>query len=97
MTIVGLGPRYPQILRLLADGELDGAIISEPHVTIGEQAGLFNVWLGLNALDFVPRMQWSIVVANDDVLAQRAKSRGRGAARLPAKLSLCRAKPSRMG
>jgi ABC-type nitrate/sulfonate/bicarbonate transport system substrate-binding protein len=70
VTIIGLGPRYPQILRLLADGELDGAIISEPHVTIGEQAGLFNVWLGLNSLDFVPRMQWSIMVANDNVLAQ---------------------------
>jgi ABC-type nitrate/sulfonate/bicarbonate transport system substrate-binding protein len=70
VTIVGLGPRYPQILDLLAGGELDGAIISEPHVTVGEQAGLFNVWLGLSSLDFVPRIQWSIVVANDEVLAK---------------------------
>lgn len=69
VTIVGLGKRYPQILKLLDNGELDGAIISEPHVTMGEQAGLFNVWLGLNALDFVPRMQWSIAVANNGVLA----------------------------
>jgi NitT/TauT family transport system substrate-binding protein len=68
VTIVGLGPRYPQILDLLAHGELDGAIISEPHVTIGEQAGLFDVWLGLNSLDFVPRMQWSIAVANCEML-----------------------------
>ena len=64
VTIIGLGPRYPQILKLLETSELDGAIISEPHVTIGEEAGLFKVWLGLNALDFVPRMQWSIAVAN---------------------------------
>jgi ABC-type nitrate/sulfonate/bicarbonate transport system substrate-binding protein len=70
VTIVGLGPRYPQILDLLAGGELDGAIISEPHATMGEQVGLFNVWLGLSSLDFVPRMQWSIMVANDDVLAK---------------------------
>jgi NitT/TauT family transport system substrate-binding protein len=70
VTIVGLGPRYPQILALLADGELDGAIISEPHVTMGDEAGLFKVWLGLNSLDFVPRMQWSIAVANDDLLAR---------------------------
>src|SRR5690348_12314148 len=68
VTIVGLGSRYPQILKLLETGELDGAIISEPHVTIGEEAGFFNVWLGLNSLDFVPRMQWSIAVANCDVL-----------------------------
>jgi NitT/TauT family transport system substrate-binding protein len=71
VTIVGLGPRYPQVLDLLADGELDGAIISEPNVTMGEQAGLFNIWLGLNSLDFVPRMQWSIMVANSDLLLEQ--------------------------
>ncbi len=71
VTIVALGPRYPKVLDLLACGELDGAILSEPHVTMGEQAGLFRVWLGLNTLDYVPRLQWSIVVANDDLLARR--------------------------
>jgi ABC-type nitrate/sulfonate/bicarbonate transport system substrate-binding protein len=71
VTICGLGPRYPDLLRLLADGELDGAITSEPHVTIGEHAGLFNVWLGMNKLDFVPRMQWTIAVANNDALQAR--------------------------
>jgi len=70
VTIVGLGPRYQQVLDLIADGELDGAILSEPHVSMGEEAGLFDVWLGLNALAFVPRMQWTIAVANDDVLAR---------------------------
>jgi NitT/TauT family transport system substrate-binding protein len=70
VTIVGLGPRYPAILTMLAQGDLDGAIISEPHVTIGEQAGYFNVWLGLNRCDFAPRMQWTITVANNDALAR---------------------------
>jgi ABC-type nitrate/sulfonate/bicarbonate transport system substrate-binding protein len=69
-VIVGLGPRYPQILTMLAQGELDGAIISEPHVTIGEEAGYFNVWLGLNRCGFVPRMQWTIVVANHYALTR---------------------------
>ena len=69
VTIVALGPRYPKVLELLAAGKLDGAILSEPHVTIGEQTGLFRVWLGLNTLDYVPRLQWSIVVANDTMLA----------------------------
>jgi len=71
-TIVGLGPRYPGILPMLAQGELDGAIISEPHVTIGEEAGYFNVWLGLNRCDFVPRMQWTLAVANDDALMRQS-------------------------
>ena len=69
VTIVGLGPRYPRVVELIEQGELDGAIISEPNVTIGEQAGIFRVWLGLNQVDFVPRMQWSIAVANTGVIA----------------------------
>jgi ABC-type nitrate/sulfonate/bicarbonate transport system substrate-binding protein len=70
VTITPLGPRYPQILSLLARGDLDGAIISEPHVTMGEEAGYFNVWLGLNRCDFAPRMQWTIMVANNTALAR---------------------------
>jgi ABC-type nitrate/sulfonate/bicarbonate transport system substrate-binding protein len=69
VTILGLGTRYPEVLELLAQNELDGAVLSEPHVTIGEQAGLFKVWLGMNRLDFVPRMQWTVAVANADLLA----------------------------
>jgi NitT/TauT family transport system substrate-binding protein len=68
VTIVGLGPRYPQVLTMLADGDLDGAIISEPHVSMGEEAGWFNVWVGVNRCDFAPRMQWTIMVANSDLL-----------------------------
>jgi NitT/TauT family transport system substrate-binding protein len=69
VTILGLGARYPEILQMLAGNKLDGAIMSEPHVTIGEQAGLFKVWLGVNRLDFLPPMQWTIAVANTGVLA----------------------------
>jgi NitT/TauT family transport system substrate-binding protein len=68
VEIVGLGPRYPEVVDLVARGELAGAIISEPNVSIGEAAGGFNVWLGLNRVDFVPSMQWSIVVANREAL-----------------------------
>ena len=69
VEIIGLGSRYPQVVDLVGSGELAGAIISEPNVSIGEAAGEFNVWLGLNRVDFVPTMQWSIVVANLDALA----------------------------
>lgn len=70
VNIRGLGPRYPEILELLGCGELDGAMLSEPHVTVGEQEKLFKVWLGMNKLDSVPRMQWTIAVANNDILAK---------------------------
>ena len=68
VEIVGLGPRYPEVVNLVSHGELAGAIISEPNVSIGEAAGGFKVWLGLNRVDFVPPMQWSIAVANNDAL-----------------------------
>jgi NitT/TauT family transport system substrate-binding protein len=69
VTIVSLGTRYPQVLDLLESGELDGAIIAEPNVTMGERRNLFRVWLGLNGVDYVPRMQWTVAVANTDALA----------------------------
>jgi ABC-type nitrate/sulfonate/bicarbonate transport system substrate-binding protein len=70
VTITGLGPRYPEILPMLGRGELDGAIISEPQVTIGEEAGYFKIWLGLNTWSFAPRMQWTIMVAHAETLAR---------------------------
>ena len=69
VTIVSLGSRYPQVLDLLENGELDGAIIAEPNVTVGERRNLFRVWLGLNDVDYVPRMQWTVAVANEGTLA----------------------------
>ncbi len=39
-------------------------------MTIGEHAGIFRVWAGLAEADFVPRLQWCVVVANDCVLDQ---------------------------
>jgi NitT/TauT family transport system substrate-binding protein len=68
VEIVGLGPRYPEVVAMIASGELSGAIIAEPNVTIGEQAGHFRVWLGLNGVEYVPRMQWCIAVANTATL-----------------------------
>jgi len=68
VTIAALGQRYPQVLTMLAEGDLDGAMISEPHVSMGEEAGYFKVWLGVNRCDFAPRMQWTIMVANNDLL-----------------------------
>jgi ABC-type nitrate/sulfonate/bicarbonate transport system substrate-binding protein len=68
VTIVGLGQRYPQVLTLLSHGDLDGAIIAEPHVSTGEAAGHIKVWLGVNSCDFAPRMQWTLMVANDNLL-----------------------------
>ena len=34
VEVVGLGVRYPEVVRLIADGEIDGAVISEPNVSM---------------------------------------------------------------
>jgi ABC-type nitrate/sulfonate/bicarbonate transport system substrate-binding protein len=70
LTIVGLGERYPKVVDLIRQGELDGAVISEPNVTIGEQAGSFRVWTSLAEVDFMPRLQWCVCVANNTVIDQ---------------------------
>jgi ABC-type nitrate/sulfonate/bicarbonate transport system substrate-binding protein len=83
VTIVGLGQRSPQVVELLGAGDLDGAMISEPQVSRGEKAGYFNVWLGMNSCDFAPPMQWTIMVAHNDLLLH-------GASLIRAFLSACR-------
>lgn len=72
VEVIGLGPRYPEVVELIAAGEIDGAVISEPNVSIGEELDAFRVWLSLSSLDFVPRMQWSVCVANEDAITKEA-------------------------
>jgi len=71
LNIVGLGKRYPQVIELFRQGELDAAVLSEPNVTIGESLGLFRVMQALTHKDFCPTMQWSVVVANDEAIRQQ--------------------------
>ncbi len=69
VKIVGLGARYPQVVDLFRSGELAGAVLSEPNVSIGEGSGAYRVMLGLTDAAFCPDMQWSVVVAGDAMIA----------------------------
>jgi ABC-type nitrate/sulfonate/bicarbonate transport system substrate-binding protein len=69
VQLVGLGERYPRVLELFREGELHGAVISEPNVSIGESEGLFRVMEALTDRAYCPTMQWSIVVANQRFVA----------------------------
>ena len=68
VKIVGLGERYPQVVELFHKGELSGAVLSEPNVSIGEAGGAFRVLMGLTDAAFCPDMQWSVVVAGPGTL-----------------------------
>jgi len=69
LTITGLGERYPRVVDLFRAGELAGAVLSEPNVSIGEGSGAFRVMQGLTDPAFCPDMQWSVVVAGPATIA----------------------------
>ncbi len=69
LNVVGLGERYPRVVELFRSGELAGAVISEPNVSIGEGSGAFRVMQALTDPAFCPDMQWGVVVAAPGTLA----------------------------
>lgn len=69
VRIVGLGAKYPRVIELFRGGELQGAMLSEPNITMGEDAGQFRVMQALTDPEFCPGMQWTVTVANNDTLA----------------------------
>ena len=69
LKIVGLGERYPRVIDLFRSGELAAAVLSEPNVSMGESSGAFRVMQALTDPEFCPGMQWSVVVAGPDTLA----------------------------
>jgi ABC-type nitrate/sulfonate/bicarbonate transport system substrate-binding protein len=64
VSIVGLGESYPKVVELFLSGELAGAVISEPNVSIGEECEAFAIRESLTSAEFSPTMQWSVIVAN---------------------------------
>ncbi len=73
VDIVGLGPRFPNLLELIESNELQAAIISEFNVAIGEYRGTFRILKALTEPEFCPTMQWMVVVANRDVIEREAE------------------------
>jgi NitT/TauT family transport system substrate-binding protein len=70
VTIVGLGERYPKVIDDFVDATLAGAVLSEPNVSIGEQAGAFHVMQALTDPAYCPNMQWGVIVASPETLAR---------------------------
>ena len=71
VEIVGLGDRYPDVLRLISEREIEGAIIVEPFVSIGEENGIIRNWGSVATLDYLPQLQWSVQVATNEAIAER--------------------------
>jgi len=68
VNVIGLGMRYARVLELFKSGELQGAIITEPNVSIGEEIGVFRVMQVLRDEQYCPNMQWGLMIANQGVI-----------------------------
>ena len=67
-NVVGLGLRYPQVVELFQSDELQAGVLAEPTVSIGEYRGAFRMMKALSEPEFCPSMQWSVTIANRDVI-----------------------------
>jgi NitT/TauT family transport system substrate-binding protein len=67
-NVVGLGPRHAEVIELFETGDLQAGVLSEPTVSIGEYRGAFRMMRALSEPEFCPSMQWSVTVANCDVI-----------------------------
>ena len=54
LKVIGMGPRYPSVMELFQSGEVQSAVLSEPNVSIGEDAGAFRIMQGLTDAEFCP-------------------------------------------
>jgi ABC-type nitrate/sulfonate/bicarbonate transport system substrate-binding protein len=64
IKVVGLGSRYAKVIDLIEEGELQGAVISELNVSIGEYRQAFRILKTLTEPEYCPTMQWMVTVAN---------------------------------
>ena len=70
VTFVALEDAYPRTLALLEDGTIDAALAIEPNVSMGEAAGVLNVWTAVHEEDGLQPFQWIVRVANEGVIAR---------------------------
>jgi NitT/TauT family transport system substrate-binding protein len=70
VNLIGLGPRYQNVVDLIESNELQAAVISELNVSIGEHRGAFRILKALTEADYCPTMQWMVTVANCKTIAE---------------------------
>ena len=68
VKLVPLHDAYPRIIDILADGDIDACLATEPNLSIGEARGVLKVWAAAYEAPYLPRFQWIVRVANTDVI-----------------------------
>lgn len=68
VTCVPLLDRYPRIIDIMEEGEIDACIAMEPNLSIGEEKGLLDVWAAGFDEPYLPHFQWEVRVARNDLI-----------------------------
>lgn len=68
IEFVPLLKNYPRAVEMVASGELDGCMISEPAVAVGEEREILECWAAGYEDAYLPDYQWIVRVARDELI-----------------------------
>ena len=70
VSFVSLGSTYNDVVDLIRDGEIAAAMAIEPNLSLGEAKGVLTVQAAAYEPQYLPRFQWTIIAAGENVLAE---------------------------
>ena len=54
VELVPLGADYPHIIDFVHDGRIDACLATEPNLSIGEDAGILDIWAAAYDAPYLP-------------------------------------------
>jgi len=68
IEFVELKDHYPEVISMAAEGQIDGALITEPMVSHAETRGVMRNLRAMYEEDYLPEAQWIVRVARDNFI-----------------------------
>jgi NitT/TauT family transport system substrate-binding protein len=68
VEFVPLLNRYPRVVDLVAEGEIDACLAIEPNISIGEARGILDYWTPAFAQPYLPDYQWIVHIARNELI-----------------------------
>ncbi len=70
ITFVPLGQDYPRIIDIMAEGEIDACLVTEPNLSVGEDRAVLEIWAAAYEDAYLPDFQWIVRVAHAGFIAR---------------------------
>ena len=68
VTLAALSDKYPRMIDIMAQGDIDACLVTEPNLSIGEDRNILDVWAAGYEEAYLPNFQWIVRVANCDFI-----------------------------